>query len=599
MTHLRLCQNYQVHLRAKRLALGLPSGPPEIVTISATPDPSQRVNTPPPTGTQATISKAQRIPLPALHQLSTEEKHQLHLKAALAVYMSGQPFSLLENQYMHKYQIGLLQLASIRYQPPGREALATTLLTEHFLSTKQEVEAILQLQDYLNIVFDASEDISGNRVQNISIVTPQGAFYYATDCSGSVRENAASVHLWATKKIEELVGPAGWWRVNSIITDTCSTMRAVWRLFNRDPKTQHIFTIPCESHGLQLLVKDVLEHEPFFEIISNAQKIATHFKKSKLQLAILREHQQELYGRQYAFCLAVITRWGTQERLIASVYKSKEALKAFIQDSRVRDMVNGSLRNLLLDNTFWSRLEEFRPFLACISKPQQQSEKDSAHIGQVRARWRTITADLHHILENSATLSINPSFDLEYICGERETTQSVPLHLLADFLNPSYAGPLPTESEWGTLIQLLERFENLHLRPGQSRLQLANYIHRTTPFSLTNPAWTHSGNPLAFWAELRFWAPELGALAMRIFSTPATSVPSERAFSTQNIIHDKKRSTLSQSSTNMLSYIHVNRRLLDRKKDEIRTWYEMEDSELALLEMQMIADTEDRPSWVY
>jgi len=285
--------------------------------------------------------------------------------------------------------------------------------------------------------------------------------------------------------------------------------------------------------------------------------------------------------------------------LISSGYKSKETLRAFIQDEPIRDMANGSLRNILLDNTFWSRLEEFRPFLACIRKPQQQSEKDSAHIGQVRARWRMITADLQHILATSTTLSINPSFDLEDICAERKATQSVPLHLLADFLNPSYTGPLPTENEWGTIIQLLERFENLHLRPGQSRPQLANYIQRTTPFSSMNPAWAHTGNPLGFWAELRFWAPELGALAMRIFNTPATSVPSKRAFSTQNIIHDKKRSTLSQSSTNMLSYIHVNRRLLDRKKYEIRTWYEREDSELALLEMQMIADTEDRPSWVY
>ena len=46
----------------------------------------------------------------------------------------------------------------------------------------------------------------------------------------------------------------------------------------------------------------------------------------------------------------------------------------------------------------------------------------------------------------------------------------------------------------------------------------------------------------------------------------------------------------------MLSYIHVNRRLLDRKKDEIRIWYEMGGSELALLGIQMIADTEDRLS---
>ena len=86
---------------------------------------------------------------------------------------------------------------------------------------------------------------------------------------------------------------------------------------------------------------------------------------------------------------------------------------------------------------------------------------------------------------------------------------------------------------------------------------------------------------------------------MRIFSTPAISVPSERVFSTQNIIHDKKPSTLRQLSTNRLSYIHVNRHLLDRKKDEICSWYEMEDSEVALLEMQMIADIEDRQSSVY
>ena len=63
---------------------------------------------------------------------------------------------------MHEHQTALLQLTSIRYQPAGWEALATALLTEHFLSTKKEVEAILRLQDYLNIVFDTSKDISGN-----------------------------------------------------------------------------------------------------------------------------------------------------------------------------------------------------------------------------------------------------------------------------------------------------------------------------------------------------------------------------------------------------------------------------------------------------
>ena len=110
MTHLRLCQNYPVHLRSKRLAHRLPCGPLLVETVSESPDPSQAANSEPehsrfaaPVRTQAAISRVPRIPAPVLHPISTEEKDQLHLKAVLAVYMSGQPFSLLENQYMHEY----------------------------------------------------------------------------------------------------------------------------------------------------------------------------------------------------------------------------------------------------------------------------------------------------------------------------------------------------------------------------------------------------------------------------------------------------------------------------------------------------------------
>jgi len=105
MTHLRLCQNYQVHLQSKYLAHGLPCGPLPVETVSETLNPGQEVHSEPehsrftaPVSIQATISRVQRISAPVLHQIFTEEKHQLHRKAALAVYMSGQPFSLRENQ---------------------------------------------------------------------------------------------------------------------------------------------------------------------------------------------------------------------------------------------------------------------------------------------------------------------------------------------------------------------------------------------------------------------------------------------------------------------------------------------------------------------
>jgi hAT family C-terminal dimerisation region len=54
----------------------------------------------------------------------------------------------------------------------------------------------------------------------------------------------------------------------------------------------------------------------------------------------------------------------------------------------------------------------------------------------------------------------------------------------------------------------------------------------------------------------------LGQIALRLFSTPANSVPSERSFSTQNLIHNKTRRALRSDKVNKLTYIYINTRIL-------------------------------------
>ena len=60
------------------------------------------------------------------------------------------------------------------------------------------------------------------------------------------------------------------------------------------------------------------------------------------------------------------------------------------------------------------------------------------------------------------------------------------------------------------------------------------------------------------------FAPELGRLALRIYKTPANSVPSERSFSTHKLIHDKRRNKLSVDKVDKLVFIHCNSRVLER-----------------------------------
>ncbi len=35
-------------------------------------------------------------------------------------------------------------------------------------------------------------------------------------------------------------------------------MRALWKSLKKDPRLEHIFCAPCDSHGIQLLIKDIL-----------------------------------------------------------------------------------------------------------------------------------------------------------------------------------------------------------------------------------------------------------------------------------------------------------------------------------------------------
>ncbi|RKK64095.1 hypothetical protein BFJ69_g16797 [Fusarium oxysporum] len=57
---------------------------------------------------------------------------------------------------------------------------------------------------------------------------------------------------------------------------------------------------------------------------------------------------------------------------------------------------------------------------------------------------------------------------------------------------------------------------------------------------------------------------KLAALAVRIFGTIASSVPSERSFSAVNFLHSKARYRLTPANADKLAFIYMNERVLER-----------------------------------
>lgn len=108
---------------------------------------------------------------------------------------------------------------------------------------------------------------------------------------------------------------------------------AEWNRMERNHRTKHVFFVLCDSHRLQLLMKDIIEPNWLSSCFSFAQNIVTHFNHSPKQLAMLREKMRNAYGKTRTFNLSVFTRWGTQVNMIDSVSSYCQALQNLCQDT--------------------------------------------------------------------------------------------------------------------------------------------------------------------------------------------------------------------------------------------------------------------------
>ena len=79
-------------------------------------------------------------------------------------------------------------------------------------------------------------------------------------------------------------------RVNSITTDTENTITAFMDTIHLKPAWRYVFWAPCDSYGLQLLIKYISDIPWFKDLFARAQKIVVFFWKANKQLTILRRH---------------------------------------------------------------------------------------------------------------------------------------------------------------------------------------------------------------------------------------------------------------------------------------------------------------------
>jgi hypothetical protein len=213
-------------------------------------------------------------------------------------------------------------------------------------------------------VSDGSNNINKKKVENVFFLVDGISYYWASTVISAIKAGA----IWTAVNVKKhalVITNSNLKRFIAFSTDTDSTQRATWNLFKDDPELLHVYSVSCDSHGCQLIFKDILkpgvdankvpiytEIGEFFTEGLNA--VVTAFLKALKQLAYLRNCIVKSIGKVIALIATVPTRWGTQVSQCASLLKYEIPLKAYAELSHpdVKLLVKDDLKSDL----WWQKL---------------------------------------------------------------------------------------------------------------------------------------------------------------------------------------------------------------------------------------------------
>jgi len=268
-------------------------------------------------------------------------------------------------------------------------------------------------------------------------------------------------------------------------------MMAVWRKLRERAEFADTFVMGCDSHGLQLLIGDLLKLGNIKTTFQKAQGIVNHFNSSPLQLATLRKIQQSINRAEFSLIGAVITRWGSQYRMLSSVLRSQYALMMFADEA---SDLKVELQETLRNSDFWTNLKKLIAILKPINEAISMSEDVKSDIGKVINRWRNIEIHLRSYMDSEFSIEINTFLTSGF--PSRINRQFEDIHWAAFYLDPANRN---TSLE-GRLQELVHQAVRRYCKedPDEAIRQFSAFRGGDGVFYEAS-CWKYKNEPKAFW----------------------------------------------------------------------------------------------------
>ncbi|GBC39358.2 ribonuclease H-like domain-containing protein [Rhizophagus irregularis DAOM 181602=DAOM 197198] len=250
--------------------------------------------------------------------INSQKKASITRALVRAFICCGIPFSIIENpffiEFLHEMRLG--------YEPPTSELLSGRLLNQETARINDKIKEIIKNSENLTLALDGWTNPNGVSVYNYVILTPDREQYlYALyDYSGDHHTGD-----FLASQITDIIKKIGPEKVSALVTDNAANcVKAREIVTNQFP---NIIDHWCIAHFVNLVTKQIMEHDLAKITISGCNQITSFFKRSHIVGKLLTDATTALQivgGGLKTYCE---TRWTSMYEAISSVSHLRMALE--------------------------------------------------------------------------------------------------------------------------------------------------------------------------------------------------------------------------------------------------------------------------------
>lgn len=494
--------------------------------------------------------------------ITDEQQSGIWKYLAKAIFATGTPISITEN----KYWIEAFKFIRPSLKLPSRYLLSNTLLNQVYEDVEISVGELVANATFIGVQCDAWTNVRNESIINFILTTPKPVFY-KTLCT----EEDKHTSEYISNKLAEIYEEVGLQRIVACVTDNARNMTKTWELLTNKYPSLFISYYGCASHVLNLLTNDLLKLKSVSTVVNSSKSIVNSIKNKIVLSAAFRRIQKEKLApvQRKSLKLPVVTRWASIITCLECLKQNKSVLQTLAISDENQDLDKHDRANILDNDIFWLKVEKFLILFEPIKKWIVKLQSDypcPCTMSEVVEAFHEIEVHFEKEVPTSPLLINEESYAIDAV-KKRKTMCLKAIHYAANILDPRYKGKNINSSDWNTgldyIYKLASNF-NAEIQIDELFKNIAEYRSGDGFFALKfvkssqkNPQLT----PLNFWKGICTDLP-LSKVAEAVLTMPPTSAATERSFSSQGFIHNKKRNRLTTERAAKLTYIHHNLNLL-------------------------------------